>query len=71
MIKNNEQRAERAYRLMLIYSQRLDENNNITEGLIANLLVDLHHLCSQYGINLEEQMEKVKPWKHFVWLESS
>ena len=58
---NNEQRAERAYRLMLIYSQRIDENSDITEGLIANLLTDLHRLCPQYGINLEEQMEKVKP----------
>ena len=57
---DNEARADRAYRLMLIYSQRLDENSGITEGLIANLLVDLHHLCPQYGINLEEQMEKVK-----------
>jgi hypothetical protein len=57
---NNEERAERAYRLMLIYSRRLDENGDITEDLVTNLLTDLHHLCPQYGINLEEQMEKVK-----------
>ena len=55
---NNEQRAERAFRLMLIYSQRLDENGDITEELVYSLLSDLRHLCPQYAINLDEQFNR-------------
>jgi hypothetical protein len=54
----NEQRAERAYRTLLVYAQRADSED--TEENMTDLLTDLRHLGDQYGVEWDAMIDRVQ-----------
>lgn len=51
---NNEQRVDRAGRMMDIYAQRCDETDHDT--LLGDLLADLMHWADCYGLDFERKL---------------
>lgn len=48
----NEQRSDRAFRLMLVYSQYTHANE--METTVTDLLADLLHMSEDYNINIAD-----------------
>jgi len=46
----NETRAERAFRTLLNYRQRLDEDAILTD-LLTDLFTDIRHYCNQEAVD--------------------
>lgn len=52
-MSRNDDRAERAYRTVLVYGQYAGEEDEPIEDKITDLATDLLHLGAQYGLDAE------------------
>jgi len=50
---DNRDRAERAFRTLLVYRQRIDDHESDEETVITDLITDLFHLSDEYAVNME------------------
>ena len=51
----NVERADRIYRLMLVYKQYKGDNEDYTTD-VTDLLTDLMHYCDEMGIDFDRRM---------------
>ncbi len=61
--RTNEDRAEIAYRVALVYGQWSGSEGDV-EASIIDLMADLLHLCDQYG--LEQSYAQAMALEHFT-----
>lgn len=52
-------RAERAYRTLLVYAQRVNGENEPVEDNLTDLLTDLRHMADQYAVDWDDMLARV------------
>lgn len=53
---SNGERAERAYRTLLVYCQHMGDGTKPDDEGLRDLLSDLMHLCDEMGMDLDEAL---------------
>ena len=58
--RTNEERGDRAYRALLVFTQYNGTNMETTEEALTDLLADLMHMGDDYGTMFEDSLQRAR-----------